>query len=351
MDNNYQLTKEFIKRPDTGEISEISALLEENSLTFDDDIEETLLIKIDSIPAATGSISGNVLKCIAVKNEFKNRNLTGHLLTDLVNREYQKGNTDLFLFTKPDNRTIFSQLGFFPVYEIKDNVILMENNPSGLDTYIEKLKKESEKYSGIKGKRSSIVVNCNPVTNGHLYLIEKAASESDLLHLFVVSEDRSVFPFETRYRLVREATEHIKNLVLHTGSNYIISNSTFPSYFIKDSKKIVTLHAQLDLGIFSERIAPALGITERVAGDEPLCPVTSNYNRMMNEILPPRGINFRIIKRLESEGDVVSASRVRRLLIERDFKSIRRIVPSATYNFLTSEEGEKIIDILKKGKK
>ncbi len=130
----------------------------------------------------------------------------------------------------------------------------MENNPAGLSGYIETLVSETKEKNLSGSKIGSIVVNCNPITNGHLYLIEKAASESDILHLFVVEEDRSVFPFSVRYALVKEATSHIKNLVLHAGSNYIISNSTFPSYFIKDSKTIVDLHAKLDLGIYSEKL-------------------------------------------------------------------------------------------------
>ncbi len=344
--NNNPEENHFIKNPDKKTLEEITNLLSENNLSFDSDIEETLLVKIDGEAAATGSIAGNVLKCIAVSEKHKNRNLTGNLLTQLISKEYQKGNTDLFLFTKPSNKEIFIQLGFFPVYEIENNVVLMENNPTGLASYIEILKSETEK-KGLTGSRiSSIVVNCNPITNGHLYLIEKASSESEILHLFVVEEDRSVFPFSVRYSLVKEATKHITNLVLHSGSNYIISNSTFPSYFIKDSKKIVDVHARLDLGIFSEKIAPALGIKKRFAGDEPLCPVTSNYNRFMSEILPSKGVEFEIIKRLENEGEPVSASRVRKLLLDEDYEGIKKIVPEATYNFLLSEEGDEIRETL-----
>ncbi len=349
--DDYQINAEFIEKPDSGAMLEITNLLKENDLTFETDIDETLLIRIGDSLAATGSISGNILKCIAVKKEYKNINLTGSIMTNLINREYQKGNTDFFLFTKPKNKGIFLQLGFSPVYEVKNSVVLMENNPLGLDNYLKELKKESRSKLDITGKAASIVVNCNPITNGHLYLIEKAADECDVLHLFVVSEDRSLFPMKVRYQLVKEATSHINNLVLHKGSNYIISNATFPSYFIKESKQIIDIHARLDLGLFSEIIAPALGITARFAGDEPLCPVTSNYNRLMKEILPKHGIDFHIIKRFETDGEPVSASRVRKCLLKRDFSSIKKIVPSATYNFLASSEGEKIIEKLKKAGK
>jgi len=344
MIDDYDVKTEFTNKPDSETLLEIKELCKENSLTFESNLDETLLIRIKKTLAATGSISGNVLKCIVVKEEFKNQNLTGKIVAELINREYRKGKTDLFLFTKPENRKTFTQLGFFPVYDIKGSIVLMENNPSKLDNYLEKLKKESENKNPVDGRIGSIVVNCNPITKGHLYLIEKAASQSEILHLFVVSEDRSIFPFDVRYQLIKEATAYIKNIILHKGGNYIISNATFPSYFIKDLKQVIDFHAKLDLGIFSEKIASALGITARFAGDEPLCPVTDNYNRLMKEILPAHGIEFYIIKRLEIEGEPVSASKVRKLFFERDFGAIKRIVPPATYNFLVSAEGDEILE-------
>ncbi len=351
MVESYKNKIEFVKNPDSRTLRELTGLLEENGLIYENGLDETLLIRREGSLIGTGSISGNVLKCIAVKEGFKNTNSSGDIITNLINREYQKGRTELFLFTKPENKKIFARLGFFPVYEIKENIVLMENNPSGLENFLEGLKRDCGNIRRAEGKISSIVVNCNPITNGHMYLIEKAVSLSAVLHLFVVSEDRSVFPFDVRYRLIKEATASIKNLIIHKGGDYIISNATFPSYFIKESKQIVNLHAQLDLELFSEKIAPALGITARFAGDEPLCPVTANYNRYMNEILPEHGIEFHIIKRFETEGEPVSASMVRKYLVERNFEGIKKIVPSSTYNFLISAEGEEIIKKLEKVKR
>ena len=32
------------------------------------------------------------------------------------------------------------------------------------------------------------MANCNPLTNGHLYLMEQASMRVDVLHIFVLSE-------------------------------------------------------------------------------------------------------------------------------------------------------------------
>ncbi len=335
----------FISEPDPSTISELSALLNDNDLTYESDLDDTVVVRDQGSIIGTGSISGNVLKCIAVNKDYKNKNVSGHIITKLVKQAYLRGNTELFLFTKPENIKKFSTMGFYPLYEVPEKVVLMENTPSGFDEYIASLKRETKSIvtGSYEGKIASIVLNCNPITNGHLYLIKKAAEESDWLHIFVVSEDKSVFPFDVRFKLVKEAVASFKNIIIHSGGRYIISNATFPSYFIKDSKQIINIHAQLDLGLFSEKIAPALSINARYAGDEPLCPVTSNYNRFMKEILPKRGIDFHIIKRLETEGEPVSASKVRKYMAERNFEGIRKIVPKTTYDFLLTREGENII--------
>ena len=128
-------------------------------------------------------------------------------------------------------------------------------------------------------------MNANPFSLGHLYLVEKAARENDILHLFIVSEDASLVPFSVRKRLVMEGTSHIKNICYHDSGPYIISNSTFPSYFQKDHDSVIQGHALLDLTI-SKEIASTLGINYRHVGEEPNSQVTNMYNQIMKEKLP-----------------------------------------------------------------
>ncbi len=64
-------------------------------------------------------------------------------------------------------------------------------------------------------------MNANPFTLGHQYLVEKAASECDTLHIFIVSEDASLVPFPVRKKLVLEGTCHLPNVICHDSGPYL----------------------------------------------------------------------------------------------------------------------------------
>lgn len=108
-------------------------------------------------------------------------------------------------------------------------------------------------------------MNANPFTLGHRYLVEQACKENDWLHLFMVSEDASYFPYAVRKRLIKEGTADLKNIIYHDSGPYIISSATFPSYFQKDDLAVIESHANLDLAIFV-KIAERLGIKARYVG-------------------------------------------------------------------------------------
>jgi len=54
--------------------------------------------------------------------------------------------------------------------------------------------------------------------------------------------------------------------------------------------------------------------------------------------LPHYGIDFILIERLFSENGAISASQVRKLADEGDFKTLKALVPEATYNYLISKK-------------
>ena len=185
-------------------------------------------------------------------------------------------------------------------------------------------------------------MNANPFTNGHLYLVEKAAAENDILHLFMVSEDASLVPYSVRKRLIMEATSHLPNICYHDSGPYIISNATFPSYFQKDESSVITGHALLDLTIFKS-IAQTLHINRRYVGEEPTSQVTGIYNQIMAKELPKSDIECIIVPRLEHDGTAISASTVRQAIHDGKIESIKPLVPEATYQFFTSSEADEII--------
>ncbi|GHV14453.1 hypothetical protein AGMMS49938_10590 [Fibrobacterales bacterium] len=182
----------------------------------------------------------------------------------------------------------------------------------------------------------SIVMNCNPFTFGHLHLIKYAAARCKHLYIFVVEEDKSFFPFKDRFNLVKECTKNIKNVSVIPSGNFIISAQTFGAYFAKenDETKKQKPDVSLDLLIFGSVIAPNLNIANRFVGEEPFDPVTKHYNEEMKRFLPEYGVKIVEIPRLEIADLIISASRVRTLLKEKNWSEIKRIVPKATLEYL-----------------
>lgn len=284
----------------------------------------------DGAVAATGSLAGRVLKCIAVDERLRGEGLTAPVMTALRSRAFAQGLRRLFLFTKPQNQGMFRDFGFYPISHTSD-MLLMENTRNGISDFVASLDRGPQ--GGVHG---AVVANCNPFTLGHRYLIERAAASCDVLHLFILSEDKSAVPADVRFALVRQGVSDLKNVLVHPTSDYLISSVTFPTYFLKDEQKAGEAAGRLDLTIFCDYFVPALSITCRFVGQEPFCPVTAAYNRLMHEMLPPRGVQVTEIPRLEKEGCAVSASRVRALWKEQKWDELRPLVPDATFRYLST---------------
>ena len=177
-------------------------------------------------------------------------------------------------------------------------------------------------------------MNCNPFTLGHQYLIESALKKVSFLYIFVVSEDKSEFKFQDRMKLVLEGTKHLSNIKVIPSGKFIISQNTFSSYFEKSKKQDIIIDTTEDVEIFARHIAPVLGVSVRFLGEEPFDMITRQYNNKMLEILPRYGIDVDIIKRKEVENQVISASKVRKLIEENKIEEIRKFVPICTLEFL-----------------
>lgn len=218
------------------------------------------------------------------------------------------------------------------------NTYLKKRNKSDfikeITEYIDSIIKEFPLTNGSM-VNGAIVMNCNPFTKGHRYLIEYAAKQVDRLYIFVVKEDKSFFKYEDRFEMVKAGTADLPNVVVVSSGKFIISSLTFPEYFMKDYVKEKSFDVSMDVETFCKHIAPPLMIKKRYAGEEPFDPVTKNYNENMSKILPKYGMEFCEISRMSlDEKRVVSATEVRRLLKERDFDSIGEYVPESTLKIL-----------------
>ena len=344
---------EFYENPTDEEKTEISIFLENLGLDYEENVEMTLKVVEQSTReiVGTGSIAGKVIKCMAIDPNHRGLGLSAHILSLLVKEQFNRGKRNIFIFTSPKNieETTGNVFTGFNVIAKTDEIVLLEMGTSNLENYLDDLKFKSRGIlEQVEGPIGTIVVNCNPMTLGHQYLIETAAKECAFLFVFVVTEDRSHFPTNIRIRLVREGTSHLENVLVLEGGDYIISPATFPRYFMKEFDNISLAQARLDVTLFAEQIAPVLGINRRYVGEEPYCMVTKSYNQAMQEILIPKGIDLRIVPRKEFKGEPISASKVRDLLEKEKFNEIIDLVPPTTYNFLISKEAKPIIEHIKR---
>jgi [citrate (pro-3S)-lyase] ligase len=219
---------------------------------------------------------------------------------------------------------LFEPLFFYPVAQT-GSVLLMESVRGGIRSFLNTLEVPVR-----TGKIGSIVMNANPFTRGHRYLAERAAGECDHVYIFVLSEDKSEYSARDRMEMVRNGTAHLKNVTVLPTGPYLISEATFPKYFLKDRETAQREHYLLDLAVFTRWFVPHFGITHRYAGTEPTCAVTAGYNRAMEEILPQSGVDFVEIERLKVNGQPISASAVRRGRSQGDTAALKELVPETT---------------------
>ena len=371
----------------------IEAFLKRNGLRFDDMHYYAAVTDDDGEMIAGGGLKGNVIKCVAVDDAHKGEAIANTLISHLIAHANEEGHSNVMLFTKPKNRQLFESLSFRLLAEAPE-AVLMETGIGGINNMVEQLKKikeESEKYKEYNKEckedskeckenseeckeeektnlntstsqhlntttpqhlntstphplnpstpqplttttplRGVVVINCNPFTLGHRYLIEQAAKQVERLFVMVVREDCSLFAYAERKAMVEQGVAHLKNVTVIDGSEYAISQATFPTYFLKRLDDAADTQMLLDLDLFRRHIAPALGATVRFVGTEPTDQLTRRYNQLMHEVLA----DVRETARLEKEGNAVSASRVRKAMEQGDMSTIRQLVPPTTLPYI-----------------
>jgi [citrate (pro-3S)-lyase] ligase len=337
-----------IERIDLNSIDrqELEDFLKEFNLTLDKDVEYSAVVRKNGLIVGTCSFVGKVLKCFAVRSELQGEGIASTLITHVTNILFDRGIFESFIFTKPENRKIFEGLGYKEVHSTNE-VVLLEGGMANVNRSVEKMLKKS----GLGNeKKAALVMNCNPFTLGHRYLIEKASGDNKEVVVFIVEENKSLVPFEARLELVKRGIKDLNNVTVVAGGDYIISSATFPSYFLRCEDERLKAYTRLDAGIFGKYIVPKFNINKRYIGTEPYCSVTNSYNEALSEVLPEYGVEVIKIERLEKSSRAISASEIRRLIRENeDFDTkIKELVPEVTYDFLLSDEAKPIIDRIKR---
>ena len=309
----------------------VEKFLNESGLKLDDtDYFAGVFRMEDDRILACGGLKKNIIKCIAVSDELKGTGLSNSLISHLISAAREQNTSTVRVFTKPENKEIFTSLGF-SVLASAPKAILLENNTNNLTNYCKYL--ESHKKEGLNG---CIVMNCNPFTKGHRYLIEQACKQVDNLYVIPVKEDVSIFSYSERKAMIEQGVKDLKNVTVLDGSDYSISELTFPTYFLKNLTDAADTHIILDLDVFVKFIAPALNVKCRFVGSEPKDALTARYNELMKQTLQLKGINVTEIKRLEAKNGVISASQLRAYVKENSLTKAAESAFASTLPYLVS---------------
>ena len=327
----------------------IEQFLGDNGLRLDDvDYYAALVDETTDDIVAGGGLKGGVIKCVAVAEGHKGEAVANQIVSHLIAQANAEGHQCVKLFTKPQNQRMFESMSFRLLAEAP-KAILMETGIGGIKRYSEELESEerrvkSEESNGklhhlnlstshpIMPPSGIIIMNCNPFTLGHRYLIEQAAQQVETLYILVVREDCSMFSYDERKAMIERGVAHINNVVVCDGSEYSISATTFPTYFLKSLSDASDTQMTLDIDLYRRHIAPALGATVRFVGTEPDDPLTRRYNELMKSMLP----DVREVARLQQGGVAVSASRVRKAIVENHLAQAARLVPPTTIPYIAA---------------
>ena len=290
----------------------------------------------------TGSHQGRILKYVAVAPKFRDTTAFALIVTYMTEK-LLKIYKHTFVFTRPENSVRFCGLGYTLIATAEPLYAVLEFGFESIFTYQDYLKTLIVPAS--TSAVAAIVVNCNPFTNGHKFLIEKAASENEVVYLFVVEEDLSAFPFSVRWELIRKGIGHLKNVVMVKGGMYIVSGTIFPAYFLKNEmvSNVLQKQAELDVKTFANYVVPVLGIKKRYVGTENFCKTTEAYNLAMKTILPSFGVVVVEVTRkantmlADDSPNYISASKVREAIKMDKLEEVLDFLPDSTREYLFSD--------------
>ena len=172
------------------EREQVVRFLARHGLDYEDDIEYSIGIFSGETMVATGSLSGKVVKGVVVDEGHRGEDLTAKVLTYLKVRAHNRGIDSLFIYTLPQNRAHFNALGYTEIASTEE-VLLLEDNSRNFSLFLSGL----SRLNPMGLPAASLVMNCNPFTLGHRYLVERAAGENPWFFYLLFRRIARCFPF------------------------------------------------------------------------------------------------------------------------------------------------------------
>ncbi|MBZ7986895.1 GNAT family N-acetyltransferase [Campylobacter canadensis] len=298
-----------------------------NSLEFSDEIDLAFVVFYkDKIIACICKFK-LMIKYVIIDKEHQKENIFSLLLNTMITYAKEQNINTLRLCTCKHNAIKFQNFSFRLLCTSKE-LCLLEYGYSLFDEFINNIRAKLDTNKSY----TSIVMNANPFTLGHKYLIDCALKHNENLILFIVSEDKSFFTFKERFMIVKENLKKYKNILIFPSGDYIISNATFSTYFLKQDINLAKSY--LDAKIFSSLIAPCLNIKSRFVGSEPNCKVTNAYNMALKECFKEDNLDLFELSRISINNKIISASLIRKYIAENNFNEIKKYLSDTSLKLI-----------------
>lgn len=310
---------------------ELIDFLDSRDVTYED-LDASFIIRDNANIVATVSVKKNLIKFFYIDDKYQGEGLAIDLINSALEEIINKGYRNYFVFTKTKNEGIFTSLSMDAIEKTED-VVLLEGGFFKYRDWTQSIRSElnNKEYN-------AIVMNANPLTLGHEYLVDKALEDDRDLIIFVLEEDASYFSTKDRYEIVKKHYQDNERVHVFKSGPYIISRLTFPTYFLKKDTDKLKVYTELDAKIFARHIAKDLNIKKRYFGTEPNDKVTEKYNEMMKSILSQYGVEAVFIDRKMIDGEYVSASKVREGF-KTDFAAVKKFLSQDVYDYLKERRG------------
>lgn len=308
------------------EFNNIKSFLSIKDLLYDKLITKSFYIEENDEIIGTVSIYKNIIKCFAVSTKYLGENLGGLLISHVINYFYQNNINHYLVYTKLEYANTFTSLNFHEITRT-DKVVFLEGGSPLINDYLKDLKRKIEYHFDINLNNDNdiacVVVNCNPVTNGHMELIEHMAKEHKYVLVFILEEDLSLFTYKERLSLLTISLVYLQNVLVIPSSEYVVSSATFPNYFLKNEDLKNDEWSKVDAFIFRDYFMKELNINYRYVGTEEIG-YMHRYNDTLKEVLGEKLVE---IDRYKHNEEIISASSVRKLIKEGKIEEALEYVP------------------------
>ena len=255
----------------------------------------------------------------AVKDKISQKTRLWNIYANLVKKNSYPY---IFHFTAPDGK--LSRYGKDGMrFEITEREFhgylgLIGDGEDGLKQWEKQLSEDINLPEG----SSLVVLNANPFTIGHRYLVDIARRRSShVLVLVIQGKPESggkgnhentgmVFPFRERMAMTEKGLADMAGVTILPSGPYIISRNDFPRDFLSRELGRVPAHAALDSMVICH-VCKALGIKSLFAGDEPRDEMSEIHLKALRSACASSGLALRVAERKRLGEKYISSSMVR----------------------------------------